>query len=487
MADIRTISKERCCGCAACVSACPADAISMEEGEEGFLFPKIDLERCIGCGKCLRSCPEAEKKPGKKKEVPCFAAASKDALRMRSSSGGIFQVFAGKTLQKGGAIYGAAWEEGLSVKHVRITDPEEVFRLSGSKYVPSHTEGIYRQVKQDLDEKRPVLFSGTPCQVAGLYQYLKGAGKKEPETLEGLFTIEIVCHGVPSEKSFHTYLKECYGEGQVKKVAFRTKEFGHTCANGVVTLKNGKTKVMSGNVDPYERGFHRSLFLRKSCYACAFAELPRTADVTLGDFWGLEKYDPALTDPRGVSLVLLNSPKAEALWKEVKEELDSCTQVPVDVALKHNRFRKNSRRAKGRERFFKLLPVLGFEKAVEYALEERYDVMFAWEGEVPPKELEEALEAEANQLGRTVCIQGKEQAVAAVTVSGLQELLGGKLPEELDEEKKAELQKLLLAKPGLGVRIQKNLKETASRAAAGMKSRISAETKQKLKAILKKK
>ena len=175
MADIRTISKERCCGCAACVSACPADAISMEEGEEGFLFPKIDLERCIGCGKCLRSCPEAEKKPGKKKEVPCFAAASKDALRMRSSSGGIFQVFAGKTLQKGGAIYGAAWEEGLSVKHVRITDPEEVFRLSGSKYVPSHTEGIYRQVKQDLDEKRPVLFSGTPCQVAGLYQYLKGA------------------------------------------------------------------------------------------------------------------------------------------------------------------------------------------------------------------------------------------------------------------------------------------------------------------------
>ena len=115
------------------------------------------------------------------------------------------------------------------------------------------------------------------------------------------------------------------------------------------------------------------------------------------------------------------------------------------------------------------------------------DVMFAWEGEVPPKELEEALEAEANQLGRTVCIQGKEQAVAAVTVSGLQELLGGKFPEELDEEKKAELQKLLLTKPGLGVRIQKNLKETASRAAAGMKSRIAAETKQKLKAILKKK
>lgn len=365
--DIRVIGAERCCGCAACENACPADALSMAEGAEGFLFPRLDEKRCIGCGKCLRACPVSDaalaEGSANRREPKCFAAAAEDAVRMTSSSGGIFRVLAQDTLERGGTVYGAAWRADLGVGHARAENAEELFGFSGSKYVQSRTAGVYRMVKRDLDAGRPVLFSGTPCQNAGLLRFLK-------KDYEGLLTADIVCHGVPSEALFFAYLEETFGKGQAAAVSFRSKERGQSCTYGTVTLRNGRIKKITADGDPYEKGFHKSLFLRRSCYACPFAAPPRPGDFTLGDFWGLEKTAPQLADARGVSEVLLNSDKAEEVWERVKGRLSLCEELPLSAAVRCNRYRRTTRHFGDRERFFLLLPQIGFRRAVDCALDE---------------------------------------------------------------------------------------------------------------------
>ncbi|MDO5424150.1 MAG: Coenzyme F420 hydrogenase/dehydrogenase, beta subunit C-terminal domain [Eubacteriales bacterium] len=480
--DIRTITEERCCGCAACANACPADAISMEEGAEGFSFPVIHPDACIHCGKCLKVCPvseKAEKEPFPHAKSPqCFAAAAEDAIRLKSSSGGIFRVLAEEILAKEGVVYGAAWE-GLTVQHIRVTEKEMLARLSGSKYVQSRIGSTYRQVKEDLEQQRQVLFSGTPCQNAGLLRYLQ-------KDYENLTTVDIVCHGVPSEKLFQAYLADVHGKENVKSVAFRTKEFGQNCANGVVTYQNGKKKMISASLDPFEKGFHKSLFLRKSCYECRYAAPPRAADFTLGDFWGLEKYNPALKDERGVSVVLLNTEKAEKMWTELSQKLSLCEKVPLETALKSNRFRKKSRRHPARERFFRLWPNFRFSDAVSYAMENRYDVQFRYQGDADREKLEASLEQIANQEGVTVCLEGHLDAVWKVSVSGLDELLAGRDPSELTAEESERLRKLMHSKPPFAERTKQKAKEAWHAAVSGAADSLSPKMKDRLKRVLKK-
>ncbi len=512
--DIRSIKEEHCCGCGACVNACPVDAISMKEGAETFLFPEIDQNRCIHCGKCLRACPAAQEaqpvaktaaqaaaekaqpevktaaqaaaekaQPGVKtaageKGVPrCFAAAAPDAIRLSSSSGGIFRVLADRVLSQKGTVYGAAWgENALFVEHVRITEKQELPRLSGSKYVPSRISFSYRQILKDLEAGRPVLFSGTPCQNAGLLRFLK-------KPYENLLTADIVCHGVPSEALFHSYLEETYGAEKVSEVRFRTKEFGQNCSHGVVCLKNGKRKVISSAEDPYEQGFHRSLFLRKSCAACPFAPVPRIADFTLGDFWGLEKHSPDLADPKGVSLVLVNTEKGERVWNEVKDGLLLCREMPLEAGTGHNRFRKTIRVSPGRSRFFSLFPALGFSNAVRCAMENRYDVMLAWQGSQEREKLEAQLEAMANDLGRTVCLEGHKDVVWECHAEGLEDLLKGRYPEELDEQETKALEKLLKTRPGIAARGIAAAKKMGAKTARGLFARLGPEKKEAVKAL----
>lgn len=479
--DIRSITEDRCCGCAGCVNACPVGAITMEEGVEGFLFPVINPEICIHCGKCYRVCPvseQAEKEPFPHNRKPeCYAAASGDGIRMQSSSGGIFQVIARRILAEGGSVYGAAWQENLTVGHICVKSLEDLPKLSGSKYVQSRIRKIYRQILEELNQGKKVLFSGTPCQNAGLRRFL---GK----TCEGLVTVDIVCHGVPSERLFQTYLEQVHGREQVEAVSFRTKEFGHTCSNGIVTLKNGKKKVITSGEDPYERGFHKSLFLRRSCYGCLYAAPPRAADFTLGDFWGLEKYKPSLKDERGVSLVLLNTEKAEKLWTELSGELALCEKVPLDVALKNNRFRKTIRRQGARERFFRLLPVLGIEKAVTDTMENHYDLQLVYHGQDDREALEQELEQEANRLGRTVCLSGHPEASWEMSAEGLEEILKGRRPGELSEEERKQLEKLLCREPDFWAKSKKAARMAVHRAALEAREHLSSEMKERLKSLL---
>lgn len=200
--DIRVVPESECCGCAACANACPVDAIRMEEGKEGFVFPKVDLNTCIQCGKCVKTCPVLEIDRPNRKEPDCRAAYGADEIRKVSSSGAIFTLLADDVFQRGGVVYGVALNDEFEIEHRRITSMEELSALRRSKYVQSRVGLSYRQVKQDLKNGKTVLFSGTPCQNAGLRKYL---GRTDTEKL---ILADIVCHGVPSQSVFNEYLKE---------------------------------------------------------------------------------------------------------------------------------------------------------------------------------------------------------------------------------------------------------------------------------------
>lgn len=362
--DIRIVPENQCCGCAACANVCPVDAISMGEGKEGFLFPKVDLNTCIQCGKCVRTCPVLEIDKPNRKEPGCRAAYGDDEIRKVSSSGAIFSLLSDYVFSRGGTVYGVILNDKFETEHRRITSREELSSLRRSKYVQSRPGLCYRQVKADLKDGKNVLFSGTPCQNAGLRKFL---GKTNTENL---ILADIVCHGVPSQSVFNEYLKEKFPGGDLKEFLFRTKDAGQNCMVCLATKKDGSRIVSDINEDTFEKGFHKSLFLRESCAQCHFAEPPRQGDFTIGDFWGLEKYNPDYKDPLGVSLVFLNNEKADKIWAEIKPNLKFDEPVPVQFALKHNRFRSKTRIHPGRARFFELRGQAPLSVVVDAVLED---------------------------------------------------------------------------------------------------------------------
>lgn len=361
--DIRIVPETECCGCGGCVNTCPVDAIRLMEGHEGFLFPEVNTDTCIQCGKCVKNCPVLEISRPNRKVPECRAAYGPDEIRKVSSSGAIFTLLANYVFQKEGIVYGAALNEQFEVVHKRITSSEELSALRRSKYVQSQVGLIYREVKQDLKAGKLVLFSGTPCQNAALRKYL---GKDT----ENLILVDIVCHGVPSQSVFNEYLKEKFPDDQLKEFLFRTKDAGQNCMVSQATLKNGEKVVSAIEEDAFEKGFHKSVFLRESCSNCHFAAPPRQGDFTIGDFWGLEKYNPDYKDPLGTSLVFLNNEKADAIWEEMKSGLKFDEPVPAEFALKHNRFRQKITIHPGRERFFQLRGQAPLSVVVDAVLED---------------------------------------------------------------------------------------------------------------------
>lgn len=299
--------KVRCTGCTACVAACPKSCLRMERDKEGFFYPVAEEAACINCDRCNRVCPAQKPLPVGDKKPLCYAAISRqDRQRAQSSSGGVFSLLAEKVLEQGGTVYGAAMEPDLTVRHLCITHTEDLPRLMGSKYVQSRMGDYFTRVRLDLEQGRKVLFSGTGCQVQGLLGYLGG-----PKP--GLLTVDVICHGVPSEAVWQAYAKVI---GAQLPLSFRDKCTGWQQYS--VQL-NGTAHPY--RQDPYMRLFLSDVILRPSCYHCPAKGASRVSDLTLADFWGIQNVDRTMFDDKGTSLVLVHSAAGEQALAQIRSDL----------------------------------------------------------------------------------------------------------------------------------------------------------------------
>lgn len=339
--------KSKCTGCTACAAVCPLSCITMRSDGEGFLYPEIDRDRCVACGKCETVCPVDHPLQTVKAEPEAYGVKAKDwGLRLSSSSGGVFSLLAEEVLGRGGAVFGTAMAADCkSARHVMAEAPEALAALRGSKYLQSDLEDTFRRVKEELD-RRPVLFSGTPCQVDGLRAYL---GRE----YENLLTVEVICHGVPTPKLWKKYVEHQADKsgGEIVKAEFRHKKCGWHIFGSRLENSNRKVLYSTLREDPFIQVFLRDLCLRPSCYQCPSKGLDRSADLTIGDFWGIEAVAPELDDDKGTSLVLAHTEKGQKALEAILPRTD-WKQVDCMAALRSNQAMLRSvERPEGRDAF----------------------------------------------------------------------------------------------------------------------------------------
>lgn len=311
-------TNQNCCGCGACLVACPKEAIFLIEDECGFVYPLIDEGKCISCGKCLKTCSFSESGLDSKENQRVYAAAAKsDELLSCSTSGGIFATVAKEIVKLEGVAYGAAWREDFSVEHIGITDISELAKLQGSKYTQSSVYKSFPVIKKQLLNGKTVLFSGTPCQVSALYSYL---GKQH----DNLYTIDIICHGVASNQMLQDDIQylESKHHGKAESVAFRTKDKGWGTSGRIVIGEKKFSYDITSSPYYYYYYLANTIF-RDSCYNCRFAGEPRQGDLTIGDYWRIETAHPdiSIDETKGISCVLVNSDKGQKLIDICREEL----------------------------------------------------------------------------------------------------------------------------------------------------------------------
>lgn len=373
--DITALKTGFCTGCSACSFACPVEAITMDFDDYGYISAKLDNEKCIHCGKCARVCPVINTKHDNSASPECFGITGSNELRKESSSGGAFTLAAEYILDNGGYVCGAAMNDDFTVSHRIISTVEELSALRGSKYVQSDMKDNYPRIKQLLEDGKTVLFSGCPCQVAGLNNYL---GK----SYDGLYTIDLVCHGTPPPKSFEKYLHETYDMDNLAGFKFRTKDYGYNCFNQVAYFKDGTEQVGNIKHDFYEKAMHTSLVLKDVCGDCMFAPVPRQGDITIGDTWGISNVNPALNDGLGMTLTLINNEKGKELFEHIRKVSVKCKNLPFDVMRKYNRFNSKVKLPEGKRWFYVMNKTQPFAKSVDYALNKHFDVavMGVWYG-----------------------------------------------------------------------------------------------------------
>ena len=326
--------KKTCCGCTACLAVCPVSCIAMTDDEEGFAYPSITESECLDCGQCETVCPALNQKRNSQ-EPSVYACYNKDEeIRRTSSSGGIFWLLVEQTIAKQGVVFGAKFDANFDVLHGWAETLEQASAFRGSKYAQSHMGDCFRATKNFLDSGRQVLFSGTPCQIAGLVKFLG-------EEYANLFTCDVICHGAPSPKVFQIYkqqLEEKY-HGKITQFEFRNKLQGWENFYNVVVVgggdKSGQRLASSFRDNVYMQGFLHDIYLRPSCYQCFAKDFRSGSDMTLGDFWGVTRVHPNFKDDRGTSLILCNSSKGEATFAAMKDKL-LAESSRLEYAIRYN-------------------------------------------------------------------------------------------------------------------------------------------------------
>lgn len=362
----------KCTGCRMCAQICPLNAIDMKENEEGFLEPIINKEKCIKCGLCFKRCPQLnEIKIGEKVNSPkAFAVKNKNLEEQKkSSSGGIFSVLAKYVLENNGVVYGASFDEKFKLEHIRIDKKEDLYKLRGSKYLQSNTKNTFELAKKDLNNGVKVLYVGTPCQIAGLKNYL---GKD----YEDLLLVDLVCHGVPSQKLFDkylTWLKE-KNNSSIIEYEFRNKEKNSWGLNLKVKFESGKERYIPANLDPYYKAFLNGSTYRECCYNCKYAKTERVGDITIADYWGIEKEHPKFYDKNGVSAVIINTNAGFRIFESIKSKIQYINTDIEKVKVKNKNLQGPTTRNNVRDEAYKDIDIKKFKKYSKQNLKFKKDI-----------------------------------------------------------------------------------------------------------------
>ena len=330
---IEIVEKNKCSGCHACYSVCPKNCIQMVSDEQGFLYPKVDKETCINCGLCNKVCPITNTKYKQKniENIQVYAATNNnEEIRLSSSSGGIFSVLANYVIENGGAVFGAGYDEKFNVIHKIAEDANSITEFCGSKYVQSVVGETYKQVRDKLKEGILVLYTGTPCQIGGLYSYLQ-------QDYGNLITQDLICHGAPSPSVWQKYVeyRTTLAKASVRRISSRHKYYGWKRYSVSFSFENDTEYLCPFPHDPYMRLFLDNYCLRPSCYDCSFKGENRNSDFTLADFWGVQNILPEMDDDKGTSLIFVNSEKGRKIFNAIKKDLNY-RNIGIEDALKYN-------------------------------------------------------------------------------------------------------------------------------------------------------
>lgn len=358
---------EACYGCSACQQVCMHHAIQMIPNEEGFLYPIIDDNKCVNCGLCTKVCPTQTSNTS-----PLFNATPETVYaawqkqlhdRLESTSGGAFYALASEFIKNGGVVYGVCYDKNLLAKHQRIDNLEELKKTRGSKYMQSNINTTYQQAKEDLKIGLPVLFSGTPCQIAGLKLFLR-------KEYSNLTTIDLVCHGTPSPTLFKEHVSWIENQYGKKLIDFKfrgKKKSGWRSYVKYIFEGNCTINFFLGG-DYYSHAFHQGYFNRSSCFECDFSKSQRIADVTLSDFWNGEKFSRILKRQRkyGFNLIMCNTANGQKLMESVSGKL-ALLQMPVQAAIEGDvRLRHTEQRPPFRDSSYKMWKEKGYDYMVKH-------------------------------------------------------------------------------------------------------------------------
>lgn len=359
MIDIQ--EAKNCCGCTACASICPKSAIQMKSDKEGFLYPYIEKSLCVNCSMCDRVCPVLHKDKIIEETKGYIIRNIDEEIVRQSTSGGAFTVFAEELLKDGACIYGTGYDENMKVICKEANDSRALEEMRGSKFVQSYLGNTFIKIREQLKEKKSVLFTGTPCQVSGLIHFL---GEKP----ENLWCIDFVCRGVPSPGLWDNYVQMMQNKYKSKMVGarFKNKTYGYHATTMKIDFENGKTWYGSGRIDPMMKAFVNELASRPSCGDCKFKGEKRLSDITMFDCYEFQQIMEMKDDDKGYTSLLIHSKKGEELLNRIKDKI-ICYEVPIEKLITKNGIMVNysARPNKNRDVFYRIVENHTISRAID--------------------------------------------------------------------------------------------------------------------------